>query len=70
MIIDDDDDDDDDDGQMIFRDLSQSESLLLNTFSRLLGCGLFPFSADVSLAAMVNIIRAWEKSQLSGHPST
>ena len=31
---------------------------MLITFSRLLGCGLFPFSADVSLAAVASIIRA------------
>ena len=44
--------------------LSQPESLLLNTFSTLLGCGLFPFSADVSLAAMASIIRAVDLNSL------
>ena len=43
---------------------SQLESLLLNTSSRLLGCGLFPFSADVSLAAVTSIIRAVDLGRL------
>ena len=44
---------------------SQPESLLLlNTFSGLLGCGLFSIFADVSLASMASIIRAVDLNSL------
>ena len=52
---------------MYFYKLSEAFTAGVTTvklFSRLLGCGLFPFSDDVSLAAIASIIRAVDLNSL------